>query len=146
MLFKAEEGAEAGSGWLDTDAGASGTSLSILLVEDDPQVLELQKALFEMDTHEVAAISNGTDALHVFDPDRFDLVVTDMEMPGMNGVELARKIKKKSPDKPVIMLTAYAETMQAAGKDSVGVDLIIPKPLTLAGLRKVVKAVECSRR
>ena len=78
--------------------------------------------LLEFDGHEVITASSGNEALALFGQGRFDLVITDYTMPVMKGDELARAIKARVPDQPVIMLTAHAEMMRTAAIPLTGVD------------------------
>ena len=69
---------------------------------------------------------------------QFDLVITDFEMPVMKGDELAAAIKARAPNQPVVMITAYAEMLQASGNPLTGVDCIISKPFLLENLREAI--------
>ena len=90
------------------------------------------------DGHTVETASNGKDALKLFDLGKFDLVITDFAMPSMKGDELAAAIKARAPDQPVVMITAYAEMLQASGNTLTGVDFVISKPFLLENLREAV--------
>ena len=65
----------------------------ILVVDDEPFVCEAVKLLLATDGHSVETAANGPEALSKYDPDKFDLVITDFAMEGMKGDELAEKIK-----------------------------------------------------
>jgi two-component system chemotaxis response regulator CheY len=69
---------------------------------------------------------------------KFDLVITDYQMPVMKGDELAAAIKARDPKYPVVMITAYAEMLQASGNPLTGVDFIISKPFLLENLREAI--------
>jgi two-component system chemotaxis response regulator CheY len=77
----------------------------------------------------------------MFQEGQFDLVITDFEMPGMKGDELAAAIKAQAPNQPVVMITAYAEMLQASGNPLTGVDLTISKPFLLENLREAIAKV-----
>jgi CheY-like chemotaxis protein len=113
----------------------------ILVVDDDPQVCDAVKLMLDFDGHEVRTVGSGKDALAILEKDRFDLVITDFEMPVMKGDELASAIKARSPKQPVVMITAYAEMIQASGNPLTGVDLIISKPFLLENLREAIAKV-----
>ena len=72
------------------------------------------------------------------DMKHFDLVITDFTMPGMKGDALAVQIKARRPGLPVIMLTAYAESIRASKNPLPGVDALINKPFDLADFRGAV--------
>jgi CheY-like chemotaxis protein len=94
--------------------------------------------MLTFDGHQVESASSGKEALAMFEPAKFDLVITDYSMPGMRGDELAAAIKARAPGQPVVMITAYAEVLQASGNPLSGVDFIISKPFLLENLREAV--------
>ena len=104
----------------------------ILLVEDQPAVRGSIALLLSLDEHTVAEAADGVEGFALFRPGGFDLVITDFDMPRMNGDELARKIKQVCPAQPVLMITAYAERL--GGSDN-PVDAILSKPFQLDELR-----------
>jgi CheY-like chemotaxis protein len=77
----------------------------------------------------------------MLDKGKFDLVITDFEMPIMKGDELAAAIKARYPKQPVILITAYAEMLQASGNPLKGIDLMISKPFLLKNLREAIAKV-----
>ena len=111
--------------------------LRILVVDDEPSVGNTIKMLLQFDGHDVEATHNSMDALAMFEPDRFDLIITDYAMPGMNGNQLATAIKADAPDQPVIMITGHAGTLPL----SPSVDFIIGKPFRLEHLREAIAKV-----
>jgi len=110
----------------------------ILVVDDEPLVCDAVKMMLNFDGHFVETAANGKDALTLFDHGKFDLVITDFEMPTMKGDELAAAIKARSPEQPVVMITAYAEMLEASGNPLTGVDFIISKPFLLENLREAI--------
>jgi CheY-like chemotaxis protein len=93
------------------------------------------------DGHDVKTAANGKDALAILERSKFDLVITDFEMPIMKGDELAAAIKARAPTQPVVMITAYAEMLQSAGHRLTGVDCVISKPFLLENLREAIAKV-----
>jgi len=79
--------------------------------------------------------------LALLEKNQFDLIITDFEMPGMKGDELAAAIKTRTPTQPVVMITAYAEMLRASRKPLTGVDHVISKPFLLENLREVIAKV-----
>ena len=116
---------------------------SILVVDDEPLVCDALKMLLSFDGHKVQVAANGAEALAIYDKEPFDLVITDFEMPSMKGDELAAAIKARAPKQPVVMITAYAEMLNAAGNPLKGVDCLISKPFLLENLREAIAKV-CS--
>ena len=110
----------------------------ILVVDDEPFVCDAVKMMLRFDGHDVETASNGPDALALFDKGKFDLVITDFQMPIMKGDELAAAIKARVPGQPVVMITAYAEKLQSENHPLKGVDFIISKPFLLENLREAI--------
>jgi two-component system, NtrC family, response regulator AtoC len=113
----------------------------ILVVDDEPLVCDALRMMLSFDGHEVETAANGQEALVLFDNSKFDLVITDLEMPKMKGDELAAAIKARAPKQPVVMITAYAEMLQSAGNPLSGVDCVISKPFLLENLRAAIAKV-----
>ena len=107
----------------------------ILLAEDQQDVRELTKLLLDMDEHIVTEAGNGREALDLFAPDRFDLVITDYLMPLMRGDELARSIKRLAPSEPVLMITGSAAEL---GRIQTSADAVLNKPFRFEELRQAV--------
>ncbi len=84
----------------------------ILAVEDDEDARAYLKALLEEKGHYVTEASNGPEALRLLGTATYDMVISDVRMPVMNGLELLRKIKDLKPGLPVVMISAYKETEQ----------------------------------
>ena len=110
----------------------------ILVVDDEPFVCDAVKMMLNFDGHVVETANNGQEALALFDKGNFDVVITDFAMPNMKGDELAAAIKARSPNQPVVMITAYAEMLQASGNPLKGVDCVISKPFLLENLREAI--------
>jgi len=113
-------------------------SLRILLVDDQPIICELVAELLRIDSHVVDTAGSGGCALEKCREVDYDLVITDLAMAGMSGDQLANVIKQISPDKPIILLTGYAELADVAGACTPSVDLVVAKPATLEELRRAI--------
>lgn len=118
----------------------------ILVVDDEPFVCDAVKMMLAFDGHSVETASSGKAALDLFEKAKFDLVITDFAMPAMKGDELALAIKKRDPQQPVVMITAYAEMLQSSGTSLPGVDFIISKPFLLENLREAISRVTPASR
>ncbi|WP_295401293.1 response regulator [uncultured Thiocystis sp.] len=104
----------------------------ILLVEDNPVNQKLARKLLEQWGHEVTLAENGKIAVELFDPSAFDLVLMDMQMPVMDGIEAARRIRDKeqgSAHTPIVALTANVMAGDRALCLEAGMDEHLPKPL-----------------
>ncbi|MFZ5571758.1 MAG: response regulator [Thermodesulfobacteriota bacterium] len=112
--------------------------MATILVTDDQQISRdvLSEMLRNMG-HEVRTAFNGSEALRLFAQTPFDLVTTDLYMPVMDGYILAKRIKQKSPDTPVIMITgSVIEDLESRKTKHENVDLVLSKPLTFQTLEK----------
>jgi signal transduction histidine kinase/CheY-like chemotaxis protein len=116
----------------------------ILLVDDDPRLLTVLSDTLESYGHAVTTAAKGEEAVEVFDPSLHDVVITDLGMPRMNGWEVAERIKAKSPDTPVFLLTGWGESV-AAHEGSQYVDRVIAKPVSAEALVEQLAELRRSR-
>jgi CheY-like chemotaxis protein len=111
----------------------------VLAVEDEPEVLDVIRAMLGSAGHIVFTAASGREALDLFEREAVDLVVTDLGMPVMTGLALAAELKRRRPV-PVLLLTGWADELDA-GKTP-AVDVIVAKPFTrerlLEGLARAV--------
>lgn len=112
----------------------------ILVVDDDPRIRELLRHFLALSAFEVSQASCGADALELLDHRRCDLVVLDIMMPGLDGWEVCRRIKRDW-DIPVLMLTAKAETVHKLRGFELGTDDYLVKPFEPSELVARVKAL-----
>lgn len=117
----------------------SNSALNVLLVDDEPRVLEVVSAYLRFDGHSVSTAASGREALEKFRRNRFDLVVLDRVMPEMSGDQTARFIKQVNQDIPVIMLTGFGALIEVTGSQPASVDVVVNKPVTLDALRQTIE-------
>ena len=91
--------------------------LKVLLVEDNDQVRHFAEHLLHDLGAKVTAVANGAEALGALQEDPFDLIFTDVVMPGMSGIDLARQLRVRAPGLPVLLATGYSEQMIGEGID-----------------------------
>ena len=114
----------------------------ILLAEDDDSVRAFVSRALELDGHSVLAVEDGAIALETLgdDPGGFDLLVSDIKMPVMDGIALALNVARDKPDLPILLMTGYADQRERAhGLDQIVRD-VVSKPFTLADIRRIVAA------
>ncbi len=111
------------------------TRKRILLVDDQEDVRETIKLLLSLDEHIVTEATNGKEALDLYAPGLFDLVITDFAMPVMKGDAMANTIKRISPSQPILMITGSAEKF---GGVEASVDCLMNKPFGFEDLRRAV--------
>jgi DNA-binding response OmpR family regulator len=114
-------------------------SARILLVDDEQSIQTLLSYPLRKDGYHVTSALDGSEALQRFDEGRFDLVILDLMLPRLDGVEVCRQLRSRS-QVPIIMLTAKgSETDKVAGLE-VGADDYITKPFSMREFRSRVKA------
>lgn len=113
----------------------------ILVVDDEPVVSDSIRRVLQFDGHSVEVATGGEAALALLQDSFFDLVMSDYEMPGMKGDELAAAIKSRYPSLPVLLVTAYGEQLRSACHPLSAVDGILGKPFQLDELRQVIAAL-----
>lgn len=112
----------------------------VLVVEDDPEVLFVwTTALKKLAEVEVATAEGGRQALDRFDADPFDLIITDLSMPDMNGVELTREIRRLNTDVPIVWVTAHAHYEDRMDEPGFDVETFLVKPVSIQQIRQVVR-------
>lgn len=115
-----------------------GPHVSVLYAEDDPKIrLEMMNYLGKFFPN-VVACSDGEEGLGVYQKSRFDIVVTDIQMPKMTGIEMLREIKKINPLQEMIITSAYTESDYFMEAISLGIDAYILKPVNHAQIIEVL--------
>ncbi len=115
------------------ESGVKGGNERILLVDDEESIAEMGKNILQKYGYRVAAFTDPIQALEAFrkDPGSFDLVITDMTMPGMTGDILARHIKTLRNDIPLILCTGFSEKISRGNYPGTGVEKFLMKPITI---------------
>ncbi|MCD4750538.1 MAG: sigma-54 dependent transcriptional regulator [Thermoanaerobaculales bacterium] len=112
---------------------------NLLIVDDELHVRESLGHWFSEDGYEVATASSGKEALAVLGRQHFDVVITDIKMPGMDGIELQRRIHETDPDVAVVVITAYASVSTAVQALKEGAYDYLVKPFDPEELSRVVE-------
>jgi len=111
----------------------------ILIVEDEKSMREVLRILLEGEGYDVTAATDSLDGMGLLNRDIFDMVITDIKMPKINGFEILKKIREISPDTLVIMITAFGTTESAIEAMHLGAYDYIHKPFKIDEIRVVVK-------
>ncbi|MDD9950399.1 MAG: response regulator [Zetaproteobacteria bacterium] len=115
--------------------------MKILFVEDDTGQLHVWSKVFEKMGYEVAVAENGADALELFRNQNINIIVTDINMPKMNGMELSKSIRKTNSMVPIIMVTGNEEHTRTANPQEFNASLVKP-----ASVRRLQQEIEnCTR-
>jgi DNA-binding response OmpR family regulator len=125
-----------------SDAGASaGKKTRILIVEDEPAMVAGLRDNFEFEGYEVISADDGVSGLERALADDPDLVVLDVMMPRMSGLDVCKQLKAKRPSIPIIMLTARGQEIDKVVGLELGADDYVTKPFSIRELMARVKAV-----
>jgi len=117
----------------------------ILIADDELMMRKILSALLRSTGHEVMVAVNGYEALRLFSENPFDLVTTDCSMPVMDGSILAKRIKQKYPNTPVIMITGEVIDAEYRQSKCKYIDLILAKPFTRKGVNQAVTRLLASQ-
>lgn len=112
----------------------------LLVVEDDPSVRSFTARALEADGHEVETAEDGSEGMERIDMSggAHDLVLSDIRMPVMDGIELAERAGAAWPGLKILLMTGYAEQRERAAQSSGIVIDVVQKPFTLAQIREAV--------
>jgi signal transduction histidine kinase/CheY-like chemotaxis protein len=138
--------------WSSDDAGDDDAAVrnqrcrmtKILVVDDEQPVRELLCDILEDEGVEVTVAANGAEALARFEPGKFDAVLTDLGMPGMNGWELLRLISERDQQVPLAVITGWGELVSTHEEKAARVEWVLTKPFSMSQICEI--AQEITRR
>ena len=115
----------------------------ILVIDDEASLVKMVTQILERSGYEVVWKTSSPDALKAFkeNPERFDLVITDMAMPDMAGDRLAQEVNRIRPNIPIILCTGHSEHMDENSAMELGIKSFVMKPLERIDLTKTVRKV-----
>ena len=113
--------------------------IKILLIDDDSSIRDMLSIVLGKAGYTVVGVDNGFLALDKLKQESFDLVISDIKMPEIGGIELLTKIKSIDADIPVIMITAYASTEDAVEAMKLGAEDYVTKPFNIEELKIVIQ-------
>ncbi len=124
------------------ELGPSGNK-RILFVDDDQVITEVNTLTFNQLGYETAAFTSSLECLDAFqnDPYGFDLLITDMTMPGMTGAELSKRVMEIRPDMPIILCSGFSEFMDAERAQRMGIRQYLLKPVTRTSFTTAIQKV-----
>ena len=115
----------------------------ILFVDDEEPIVRMMQQILERLGYQVTSRTSSVEALEAFKakPDEYDLVITDMTMPNMTGVELAPRLREIRSDIPIIMCTGFSETIDEDRAKNMGIPAYIMKPFLIDEIAKTIRKV-----
>jgi len=115
----------------------------VLVADDDPAVRGVLRAMLRRGDYQVTEVEDGRAALECFERDGADLILSDLQMPRMSGLELLRHIKQKYSHPPpvVMMVTAYGDEENYNQAMKLGADDFLTKPLDFSKLKEKLKPI-----
>ncbi|MCP4147378.1 MAG: response regulator [bacterium] len=118
-----------------------GSGQHILFVDDENSIVEMLGIMLKTLGYKVTVKSSSLDALDTFRqaPDSFHLVITDLTMPGMTGIQLAQQLRNLRPDIPIILCTGFSESITAHQIEELGVSDFLMKPVSKADLARAIR-------
>ena len=114
-------------------------SITVLVIDDDERVRTLLRDILRFAGYGVIEASDGKSGVRYLEKGGFDMVLTDLGMPEMNGWEVVKMIKKETPQIPVVLITGWGTNLDEEKVKESGVDGIIGKPFQV---NEVIEAVE----
>ncbi|PWB61946.1 MAG: Fis family transcriptional regulator, partial [Deltaproteobacteria bacterium] len=121
-------------------------SKRILVVDDEPQIRSFLKNLFEMGGWDVHEALSGTEGIEKIERERYDVILTDLKMPGADGIEILRTAKKIQSDAEVVVMTGYGTVDSAIEAMRAGAFHFLLKPFRAEEVRHLVDKAYHQRR
>lgn len=115
--------------------------MRLLIAEDDPKLLKTLKHIFESNKYMIDGVGDGQDALIYAETQEYDGLVLDIMMPGLNGVEVLKRLRSQGISTPALFLTAKTEIYQRVEGLDAGADDYLPKPFATSELLARVRAM-----
>ena len=113
----------------------------VLIVDDQAELGEMMAAMIRRDGHEVRVATSGPDALAAAEERRPDLVLSDLGMPGMSGLDLADALHARWPDLPVALVTGWGPTVDPERARQSDIVQVLGKPFRMAEMRGLLERV-----
>src|SRR5215470_14211841 len=119
----------------------------VLVIDDDPEMLDLARFHLEKSGYDVASADTGAQGLRLVAEHHYDVALTDLKLPDIDGIEFVAKLKEASPGTEVIMITGYGSVSVAIDATKAGAFYFIEKPVEFEELMVLIeKAIERGRQ
>ena len=120
--------------------------IRILVVDNEPRICHLIVEVLVQDGYMVDVSFSGTDAMQMIKENSYHLLITDLDMPGIDGLELIQKLKKQNPDAGTIMITGNTIVDVATWSLIYGIDNHVKRPFDIIKLGEMVKQTLCDHK
>ena len=124
---------------------ASAQGASVLVIDDDPLIRRTMADLLALDGHRTTLAADGEEGISLFESGEYDVVFTDLAMPGMSGWEVAAATKALRPRVPVVLVTGWDVNLEQEKVESAGVDAVVLKPFEVKTVLGLVRSLVCER-
>ncbi len=120
-----------------------GGNESVMIVDDEPVIAEMVKTMLENFGYKADIFKTGVEAVEVFEqqPQKYDLLITDLTMPQMTGLDLADRLHEDNPELPVIIMTGFGDSLTTPTQKRYGIKQVIGKPVVVKELALAVRNV-----
>ena len=115
------------------------SNTSILIIDDEPLVGEVLRDFLKDEGYDVHLSADGKEALGVFKEVRPELVITDLNMPGISGFQVAAEVKRMKPSVPVVLLTGWDVDFTTVELQGRGIDALIKKPFAITDILQTIE-------
>lgn len=112
--------------------------VNIMVVDDEPSVLESFKMILKIKDYNVSTFPDGPSALNTLKPGVYDIAFVDLKLPGMDGIEILKKVKEADPEIEVVIVTAYATESSHANAITLGALEYLRKPFLMEEIYELV--------
>ena len=116
-------------------------SKRILIVDDNPNMSSLLSEMLEVFDYESVRAADGNEALDTLEKGGFSMVITDMRMPNMSGLELLTEVKSRYPSMPVVLISGYSVSEIDSHPGSHRADGFLGKPLMMSDIEKMLNSL-----
>lgn len=113
----------------------------ILIVDDNPNMSSLLSEMLEVFDYDSVRASDGAEALSLLQEGNISMVITDMRMPNMSGLELLREVKSRYPALPVVLISGYSVNEVNSQTSDVKADGFLGKPLMMSDIEKLLNSL-----
>ncbi|MEW6412262.1 MAG: response regulator [Candidatus Zixiibacteriota bacterium] len=124
-----------------TVAATEGRRPRILAIDDQAVILDLISAMCQSTGYDVKTAETGQGGLEMALREKFDVILTDLAMPGLSGVEIAHEIRKKRPNVPVVLVTGYEVKISAERLEAAGITRVLHKPFRIEQLTEIIESL-----